>query len=353
MWDCISAWEFDISSLPVLSAYMLNNKEFIHYPVDSTPQLIAVIDTEEEFDWQAEPDPNATSVKAISELHLIQDVFNEYNIKPCYVVDHPIASQKLSVDVISEFYKKGQCEIGAHLHPWVSPPYEEELNRRNMFPGNLDYELEYKKLKNLTELIKKSFGLTPEIYRAGRYGIGKNTASILKKLNYKIDLSICSGIDFSYEGGPDFSDSFAQPFWFGENNDLLEIPLSGAFVGKTGKFSKFIYNSAGHLHLLKARAILSRLSIVDRLMLSPEGFTTKEHKKLTQYLYDRGVRVFSWNLHSTSVVPGLTSYNKTEKDVNDFLDSFRRYFDYFFEELNGVTTTPTQVKKDLDNAHSD
>lgn len=325
---------------------MLNSRKYIQYPDDSPPQLIAVIDTEEEFDWDAEPNSNSNSVKAINELFRIQEIFNEYDIKPCYVVDHPIASQQESIAVLNQILKKGQCEIGAHLHPWVSPPYSEELSRSNMYPGNLSYELELKKLENLTNVIRKSFGLSPEIYRAGRYGVGQNTTKILQQLGYSIDLSVCSSFDFSDDGGPDFSDSFASPYWFGDNKDLLEIPLTGAFVGLTGTLSRYIYNAAGNLDYIKARGILSRLSIVDRLLLSPEGFTTAEHKKLTHFLYNRGVRIFSWNLHSSSVLPGMTIYTQTKQDVNDFLDSFRRYFDFFFGELNGVATTPTQIKKD-------
>ena len=39
-------------------------------------------------------------------------------------------------------------------------------------------------------------------------------------------------------------------------------------------------------YLIKARGILSRLSLVDRLMLSPEGYTTEEHKKALDWLND-------------------------------------------------------------------
>ncbi len=326
---------------------MLDNHPLIKYPEDTPPQLIVIIDTEEEFDWSAEPDLKANSITAISQIYRVQEIFNEYGIKPCYVVDYPVASQQESIDILKDFYDNGQCDIGAHLHPWVNPPHSEVLSRSNMFPGNLNYDQEYNKLKVLTQKIMESFGHTPTIYRAGRFGVGKNTTRILEELGYSIDVSVCCPFDFSLDGGPDFSDFRAEPYWFGKGDSLLEIPLSGAFVGFSGRLSKYIYNSARYLNYFKSHSILSRLSITDRLLLSPEGHTTEEHKKLTQFLFNQGIRIFSWNFHSTSVAPSMTMYTKSEKDVEQFLDSFRRYFDFFFDELGGIATTPTQIKEDL------
>lgn len=326
---------------------MINSHPPIAIAQETAPQLIVVIDTEEEFDWSSQPDKNSNSVTAMEKIHLVQDIFDEYQIQPCYVIDYPIASQAIGYEPLLEIYQQGHCEIGAHLHPWVNPPFEEELTISNMYPGNLGRQLEYVKLKNLSEQIKNIFDFSPTIYKAGRYGVRENTTEILAELGFDIDLSICTSYDYSADGGPDFSNAHAEPFWFGSDNQILEIPLSGAFVGSAGSLSKNIYNLAGHLDFIKARGILSRLNIVDRLMLSPEGYTTKEHIKLTKFLYNKGVRTFTWNFHSPTVVPGMTAYTQTQKELTVFLDSFRYFFDFFFTELNGTATTPTQLKQTL------
>lgn len=312
------------------------------------PQLIVVVDTEEEFDWSKDPDVNSTSVNAIRYLHRVQDIFDEYNISPCYVVDYPIASQSESIDVLASIAAEGRCEIGAHLHPWVNPPFEEQINRSNMYPGNLTYELEYEKLAQLTGAIKTALDITPIVYKAGRYGVGPNTSEILRKLGYEIDLSICPAFDYREDGGPDFSDCDASPYWIDDEKSMLEIPLSGAFVGCAGKLSKYLYSAAGKLNRLKVRGILSRLNVVDRLMLSPEGYGPQEHRKLTKFLFRRGVRTFTWNFHSPTVVPGMTMYTNSNRELEEFLDSFRRYFDFFFNELNGIATTPIRLKRQLE-----
>jgi hypothetical protein len=327
---------------------MLNPNQFIKLPSDTKPQLVVVIDTEEEFDWSKKPQSTSTAVTAMSEIYRVQEIFKEYGIVPCYVVDHPIASNPSSVKSIKGYVDNNECEIGAHLHPWVNPPLVEELSFSNMYPGNLDKEIEFEKLKNLKNQIKSSFGITPTLYKAGRCGIGPNTAEILKELEFTIDVSVCAGFDYSADGGPDFSGSTSYPYWFGEGNESLEIPMTGGFVGMAGRFSRPLYNFSRYFDSVKATGILSNLSIVDRLMLSPEGYTREEHVKLTRSLIKKGLRTFTWNFHSPSVMPGMTEYTQTEKQVKEFLDLFRYYFDFFFEELGGEATTPTNLKKYLE-----
>jgi hypothetical protein len=41
-------------------------------------------------------------------------------------------------------------------------------------------------------------------------------------------------------------------------------------------------------------------------------------------------------------------YTKNEKEVQNFLDSFKRYFDFFLGELSGEGTTPTKIKAKLE-----
>ncbi len=101
---------------------MLDLCKTIDLPGDTTPQLIVVVDTEAEFDWTADPDVNANEVSAVRNIHLVQEIFDEYEITPCYVVDYPMATQSESVYALREIFERRPCEIGAHLHPWVNPP---------------------------------------------------------------------------------------------------------------------------------------------------------------------------------------------------------------------------------------
>jgi len=323
---------------------MIETGTRIKFDESTQPLLIVVVDTEEEFNWAKPPDSAETSVSHMESLHLTHDICTQYGVSPCYVIDYPIASQKLSADILNGYLAKHQCEIGAHLHPWVNPPIEEQLSSRNMYPGNLPKDLEYRKLKTLRDMIEQQFGNKPNTYKAGRYGFGKNTLDILKQLGFSIDLSFCPPIDHSADGGPDYSDNNSEPFIF-KDSDILEIPISGSFTGIMGKYSKPVFNISQRFEKIRMPGILSRTNVLDRLILSPEGYTPEEHIKVVKYLYKKGQRVFTWSFHSPTVVPGNTAYVTNKVQQQNYLDCFKRFFDYFFNQLNGSATTPTEIYK--------
>ncbi len=58
------------------------------------PQLIVVVDTEEEFDWNKDFDRNQISVRHMTNIHRAQDICDDFGVTPVYVIDYPIASQE-------------------------------------------------------------------------------------------------------------------------------------------------------------------------------------------------------------------------------------------------------------------
>src|SRR3546814_14232910 len=52
----------------------------------------------------------------------------------------------------------------------------------------------------LRDAIRDRFGVAPTVYRAGRYGLGPDSASMLAELGFRCDTSVRSGFD--YRAGP-------------------------------------------------------------------------------------------------------------------------------------------------------
>jgi hypothetical protein len=310
--------------------------------------LIVVVDTEEEFDWSAGFSRDNTSVGAMRFIHRIQRIFDDYKIVPVFAVDYPVVSQSDGYQPLAEIHAEGRCVIGAHLHPWVNPPFTEAVSPRNSFPGNLPRELEAEKLRILGETIAERFGRRPVVYKAGRYGVGLNTAEILAAEGYEVDLSVCPQMDYSAEGGPDFTASTAWPYRFGKER-ALELPLTVGFAGLLGQGGAALHRVAARRTLasLRAPGILARLGLVNKIWLSPEGYIAGELEALVRVLYRQGLRVFSFALHSPSVEPGHTPYVRSQRDLEDFLDRCRGFFDFFMGEMGGVPTTPLELQAQL------
>jgi hypothetical protein len=315
-------------------------------PDDTPPLLVVVIDTEEEFDWAKRFDRQNRSVACIAEQLRAQEIFSRFAILPTYVVDHPVAATATSARLFTKLHKEGSCLIGAHLHPWVNPPDSEEVNEVNSYPGNLPPELEFRKLEVLTQAIEQGIGVRPLIYKAGRYGFGPATTGILQRLGYEVDASVVPYSDFRLDNGPDFRGLPDQPYWFGDNGDMLELPLSRGFTGLLGGLGASLFQVVGSplatsLHL---PGICARLKLLDRIVLTPEGITLDEQKRLVRAMRGRGKSVFSYTYHSSSLLIGGSPYVKTAAERDQFLDKMDKFFAFFINEMGGVPSTPLEVR---------
>lgn len=313
---------------------------------ETDPILAVVVDTEEEFDWENPFNPGDRDVKSINFLPLAQQIHEKHGIIPTYVADFPVVEDANAVAVLKTFIESGRALIGAHLQPWVNPPFEEAEEIANTFPGNLPFSLEYRKLARLTDMIEQRFGVRPIVYKAGRYGLGPATAKILKSLGYEIDASVLPYTNLQFRAGPDFSRFPNVPFWFGEGLDLFEAPLTRDFTGMLRGLGPSLFPYMDHpiaerLHLVGACA---RLGLLERITLTPEGISLEEQKRLTHALLKNGRKVFSFTYHSSSLLPGATQYVRTLGERDAFLEKMDRYFDFFMKEIGGRPATLLQVR---------
>ena len=336
-----------------MSAALFPNRQTISLPPDTPPTLLVVIHTEEEFDWGQPFDRNATGVRHMAQLHRAHELFRNHGVRPTYVIDYPIADQQDAWGHLKPWADAGEAEIGAHCHPWVSPPLDETVDRHNSYPGNLPRTLEAAKLRALTERIEANLGRRPTAYLAGRYGFGGNTAAILGELGYHTDISPAPPLNFSDDGGPDYTHLGSAPFWFGEQRRLLCLPGSGAYLGALSHLGSGL---APRVHQLITRpglrwarlpGILSRLKVLDRLRLSPEGYSFADQRTLTKALMAAGQRVFVYSFHSPSVLPGCTPYVNSDAELQRFLQRCDRYLDFFCNELGGTAPTVTEFQTSL------
>jgi hypothetical protein len=318
-------------------------------PANGPPQLFVVVDTEEEFDWSAPFSRNSVGVTAIQDVPRLQAVLKPYRAIPTYVVDYPVATTASSVACLGEFASRAECHIGAHLHPWVNPPYVEEVSGLTSYACNLGRDLERDKIARLRDAIVESFGVVPRVYKAGRYGFGRTTAEILETLEFDVDASVNPHMDFRSEGGPSFEGFTPTPGWFGMRRRLLELLCTMGFTGAARRVGESLHRVASTrwLEPFRAVGVLARSGALNKVMLSPEGNSCEEMQALTEALRRDGVSTFSLTLHSSSLKPGCTTYARTTAERDSLLATIDRYCDYFFGKLGGVPGTPAGLYDQL------
>jgi hypothetical protein len=354
-------------------------------PASWPPTLVVVVDTEEEFDWTAPFDPASTAVTNIACQPLAQRIFDAHGVVPTYVVDYPVAATPAAAALLRGIADAGRCEIGAHLHPWVNPPWDGApdagtVEPRCSYPGNLPPALERDKLAALTQAIEAGFGRRPVVYKAGRYGVGPATAGILRALGYRVDVSVVPHTDFSADGGPDFTALPDGPFAIGpfaigpfatgpgangpgangpgangpgaNGGDLTELPLSVHFVGALAGAGRLLYPrlTSRPARRLRLPGIAARLGLLERLRLTPEGYRLADLRRQTRVALARGTRLFMLTYHSSALLPGATGYVRSAAERDGFLATLDAYCRDFLGPFGGRASTVAAVAAALGSA---
>lgn len=316
-------------------------------PAESPPQLLVFVDTEEEFDWQKHFSSDARGVTAMKHQWRAQAVFGRYGVKPVYLVDYPVASQPAGYTPLREFFDDGRCEIGAHLHPWCNPPFEEQIVSRNTFLCNLPEPLQRAKLSWLTERIEDRVGRRPTAFRAGRYGLDIVGARVLEQLGYTVDSSVIPFTSYADEDGPDFSDAPQTPYFVGggdlkcpqASGGLVELPVSIGYNRVHFERAHRMRQVASRpwLTRLHAVGILDRLGIARRIKFSPEQAGTRELIRLADNYLRRQAPALVLMFHSSSLMPGGSPYVPDAASVDRFLDRLAALFEYCLR-VRGLAT---------------
>ncbi|MEM6856600.1 MAG: polysaccharide deacetylase family protein [Pseudomonadota bacterium] len=298
----------------------------IDFPEDFGQHVLLTIDTEEEFDWNAPFQREGYGLDHVGELARLQAFCEEIGAHPVYLVDWPITEAKRAVQIIRDALARRVADLGMQLHPWVNPPFDEELSEAHSFPGNLAPGLERAKFTALRERVRDVFGTDPVMYRAGRYGVGPHTASMLSEAGVAVDSSVRSLFDYSAAGGPDFSDYPLAPYWVDEKRTLIELPITTTYWGVLRQQGRWVHRLQRHVPTFFAA--FSRFRLLERIALTPEGVTVEEAIRGIDIALDDGLPLLVLSLHSPSLAPGHTPYARDKAEVEAIYTWLREVYAY-------------------------
>ncbi|WP_428485678.1 glycosyltransferase [Rhodopila sp.] len=311
---------------------------------DDPPSLYVEVDTEAEFDWGKPFERGQTAVNSIGSQWRAQAIFDAYGLRPIYVVDYAVASQAMGYEPLRGFLNRHSCVIGAHLHPWINPPFEETVSDYNSFAGNLPAELEEQKLAALIDMIDRNFKVFPLFYKAGRYGIGPHTMQTLARMGLVVDFSIMPKTDMRQSGGVDFRSAEARPYRT-EPHGILSVPMAREQFGLVASLSSRLLSGLQSplMTALHVPGMLSRLGLANTVTLTPEGVTAEEQIRLIRAMMRRGYRTFVMHYHSPSLVAGNTQYVRSDTELVSFLRRIEDVCRFFFGELGGLPGNPVDL----------
>lgn len=224
-------------------------------------KLIITVDTEADNQWSRK---EALELKNIDYIPRFQALCDSFLLKPTYLTTYAMATSDKFVHTVGPYQEAGKAEIGAHLHPWSTPPLiplTDNDHAHHPFPHEYPREVLKAKLSELTNAIEEKLGQRPLTFRAGRYGFDTKVAALLAELGYWADCSVTPLVSWRKipgapqgNGGPDFA--AAPPYAYEPSSKdvtrpgssgLLEVPVTIFFwqwplLNRLVRIVKRIYN---------------------------------------------------------------------------------------------------------------
>ena len=303
-------------------------------------KLVITIDVEED-NW-GEFITDGYSLENIKKIQGLQKIFDQFKVKPTYLINYPVATDKFSVEMFRSFVAEGKCEIGAHCHPWNTPPFEEDLGVYNSMLCNLPEKLQHRKLSILKNTIYQNLGINSVSFRAGRWAFGSSVARAFHKLGFKVDTSVTPYTKWNEWYGVDYRNSTPRPYRFSsdnifkpiENGELLQIPVSIGFFQKNyaicSLLTKFVETKA--MKKIRLKGVLYRLKILNKAFLSPEISTGQEMINLAERMKCLGFDILNLFFHSTTLLPGCSPFNNNQAEEKLFLQHITKFLEYVENE---------------------
>jgi hypothetical protein len=312
-------------------------------------QFIITIDTEGDNQWDA--GGRSQPVENLRFIPRFQELCDRFRFPPTYLCTYDVVASPLFDDVLRPYDAGGRAEIGAHLHPWTTPPSSmwDRSDAAGAYPSELPAGIFARKLESLTALIASKIGRQPRSYRAGRWGFSAAHIPVLLQLGYLADCSVTPLVDWrdpgARERGQDFSAAPVAPYFMAWGDParpgasgLLEVPvtiLSTNALMQRSPALRALYQR--HRRALPAR-MLNRAFLLAPRWFRP--FSDMSHERLAAvYRTARSLQlpVIEMMFHSSELMPNGSPHNLTSASVDDLFARLEKTFALLQSE--GVTGT--------------
>ncbi len=305
-------------------------------PPAPAPLLVLVsIDTEED-NW--EPSRENIRIANIRALPSLHRTFEAFGVRPTYFCSYQVVRVPWARTILQDIAANGAAEIGAHLHPWNTPPMREAMAPRHTMMKNLPFELQEEKLLVLTDAVTTVLGTRPRSFRAGRYGLGSTGARLLARCGYTVDSSVTPFLDWRrYDDGPDHReapvavyrpslDNLTLPSL---NGPVVEVPVSVGFTRRPFRRWAERHERMTQLRVgpLTLASLAYRSHFLRKVQLSFETDSVRDMLVLTNELVRDGVRCLHLTWHSPSMVEGMSPFTRTVADRHRLRAKIDRFFD--------------------------
>lgn len=190
--------------------------------------VITGIDTEEEGLFSGKYESRNPPVANLAFLPELAPLGKDFGLPLTLFCTHAVFANTRAAATVAWMREHCEAEIGAHLHHWSTPPFENGGNGDCMpqRTHTLSPELLEERLRVLLDAGAIINGGALTSFRMGRWDLKSRLFPLLARNGIKVDSSICPLRAFA--DGPDHFLAPSEPYRvvMADNNFLLEVPIT-------------------------------------------------------------------------------------------------------------------------------
>jgi hypothetical protein len=309
-------------------------------------QLALTIDVEEEGLFNGRFPVDDPPLRNIAFLDRLDPIVSELDLRPTLLVSYHAARNARHRERILRLAGRWRAEIGAHLHPWNTPPLV-NLPHRQPVPSELiPKDILSAKLATLWAALA-DMGVVPTSFRMGRFNLGPLLWSLLSGTTVSVDSSIAPMR--RYYGGPDHLGAPTDPYYPDPadptrpgRSDILEVPVT---------ILPILPGAGALLRRMQSGRLLPRgwaewtARNLASLPAQPAWTGLRRLKTACRLHRGRGGRTVTVLVHSSELMPGGYPGHPGNEHVDAFLQRLQAFLFWLRTDLQAEPSTLTDLAR--------
>jgi hypothetical protein len=298
-------------------------------------KLVISVDVEEQGLFSGRYARRGAVVDNIGALERLAFVAEEFHLPLTLLATYPVACSPLGRRVLGGWAETRGAEIGAHLHPWNTPPICSPPPREPYPCRCIPPPLLAAKLEHLRRAVENGLGVSPTAFRMGRFDLCRNLLPLLPAAGFVVDSSI---VPLRHvPGGADHFRFPGEPFRFLGPAPLTEAPLTMLpWIPGSPRLVQALAVRLGPRAGGWLRVAFRHVAAVGP---QPAWFPLTSMIAAARLQRLRGGRVMTLMLHSSELMPGATPMFPDARSVARLVRRLRRFLAWLvrFTPLEGIT----------------
>lgn len=279
-------------------------------------RVVFSVDVEEEGLFSGRYEPVAAGVKNVESLRRLEFVTREFGLPVTLLCTWPVLNDPGCRVILRRWQDELRAEVGAHLHPWNTPPLENPGSGDAWTPSEqMPTQLLDAKLAELVHSCREATGQAPAAFRMGRFDLSPKVRYLLPSHGLRVDSSIVPA-----RWSPTLPEGFLSPadpypLLTDERGRtrLLEVPIT--LVPVLPALRTAVWRAARLLGPGAGVWLLRHFKTVAAAGTIPVWYPLPSMQLGARLHLARGGRVIHLFIHSSELMPGASPHVPDEAAV--------------------------------------